>query len=377
MPDAKCSVLINAANLHSGGGVQVASSFIVELLALDVPDLELFVLISNEIGQELFKLNVDLTSLKNIKIANTFGLKAVWSPINKYLANYDLVFTVFGPNYLKNKGYIDLVGFAQAWIIDSAAYEVLSPLSKIKAKIKFLVQEWFFRRSDAFVVELEHVRDGLYHNKIAKIGAVHVAHNCISSLYLDCTQWRRVELGVSNMNFRIGFLGRDYPHKNTQIIPRVKEVLLERHGLAVDFFVTFNESEWRAKSEEFRQLVNNLGSLSVTECPSFYLSMDAVIFPSILECFSATPLESMVMEKPLFASDRRFVKDVCGGYAFYFDPFDAEDAANIIAGYIENQYGRDAIRLQQAKEHAINFSNARSRAEQYLSVIRALLSERP
>ena len=107
----------------------------------------------------------------------------------------------------------------------------------------------------------------------------------------------------------------------------------------------------------------------MTQCPSYYKEMDAIIFPSILECFSATPLEALAMEKPLFSSDRGFVSDVCEDYAYYFDPFDAHSAAAKIANYIENHWKKDQDKLKAAREHVISFSSPKTRAEQYLNII--------
>jgi len=97
--------------------------------------------------------------------------------------------------------------------------------------------------------------------------------------------------------------------------------------------------------------------------------MDAIIFPSLLECFSATPLEAMAMKKPLFASDRKFVRDVCGDFAWYFDPEDPSDAANLISTYINKQMKLNGEELNAAREHAIQFSNAHQRAINYLRII--------
>ena len=108
--------------------------------------------------------------------------------------------------------------------------------------------------------------------------------------------------------------------------------------------------------------------MSPDECPSFYEQIDGVVFPSLLECFSATPLEAMVMNKPLFASDRGFVRDVCGSHAMYFNPLDANNIADHIASYFKSNLDRTA-QLQQARNHALNFSSAKSRAEKYLHII--------
>jgi len=353
----------------------VAASFLSEVLELEANYADITVWISTEITRAMKSLGIDLRLFPNVELVDVHGLGAIFSEYNNYLADFDLVFTIFGPNYFRNKDYINLVGFAQPWILDDSAYQILSPPSRIKSKLKFFVQKLFFKTADAFVVELEHVRDGLYRENIAQRGSVYVAYNCISSLYLKPETWQTLDVDVASSNFKIGFLGRDYAHKNTAILPEVKRALVQRHGLDVDFFVTLNEQEWDNKPESFRSTISNVGGLAVTQCPSFYQALDAVIFPSLLECFSATPLEAMAMEKPLFASDRRFVKDICGDLVFYFDPLDPENVADVIASYIREQHENDAERLAKAREHAVNFSSAKGRAERYLEIISSELAK--
>ena len=58
--------------------------------------------------------------------------------------------------------------------------------------------------------------------------------------------------------------------------------------------------------------------MSLAQCPSYFKELDGIILPSLLECFSATPLEALIMGKPIFLSDRQFNKDVVGDFYFYF-----------------------------------------------------------
>ena len=374
--DLKKSVLVNASNLHSGGGIQVATSFIKEALSLDYTDLDLAFVVSSEVFLSLEDSGLDAKQIAKISICDTYGISAYFSGLNTISANYDLIFTIFGPNYLRGNKYIDIVGFAQAWILDDSVYKVLPFIDMVKARLKFFLQRIIFKRSDVFIVELEHVRENLCKQAIGSYQNVYVVHNCISSIFSESYYWQDLEIDESSGSFRVGFLGRDYPHKNTEIIPKVRRLLRESYGLEVEFFVTFNDSEWGGKSDEFKKSVKNVGSLSVGQCPSFYLAMDAIIFPSLLECFSATPIEAMAMERPVFASNKRFVRDVCSGYAFYFDPLDPADAARALAIYIRNQKHNDGLRLAQAKEHAMNFSSPRGRAQKYLEIIRKEISGR-
>ena len=82
------------------------------------------------------------------------------------------------------------------------------------------------------------------------------------------------------------------------------------------------------------------------------------------------------MEKPLFASDRGLIRDVCGDYARYFNPEDSGAAADMIAEYINNHAGRDSAQLAAAREHVIKFSNARQRAVDYLRLMQAVATGR-
>ena len=318
-----------------------------------------------------------MTVFHDFIVADVQGLKSMLPSFSKRLANYDLIFTIFGPGYFWHNRGIHLTGFAQPWIIypDNEIYKALDYFQKIKIRLKFKLQSLFFMRSSKLIVELEHVKQRLIDKRIAVSEDIFVVHNCLSRIYSESDTWQPIKPDFFLERFSIGFIGRDYPHKNTVILPEIKKFLLIKHGLNVDFFVTLNEREWAKKSNHFRNCIKNVGLLSTVQCPTFYRKMNAVIFPSLLECFSATPLEALAMEKPLFASDRHFVHDICDEFAWYFDPTSPESAADLISIYINNYFGHDANRLKVAREHAINFSNSQQRAGKYLDIIRKTLVE--
>lgn len=367
-------VLINAANLHNGGGVQVASSFINELPFLlnnIIKDFD--IVVSSEVDKNINQYTKSF--FKNYKVHNIFGLKNYKNNINLFDA-YDLVFTIFGPCYHPIKG-INLVGFAQPWIIypNNECYSMLSSVEKLKYKLKFFLQKKFFKKSDFCVVELEHVKQRLIELNIFKDSHVEVVYNTVSNVYFSPEKWEKIKIMPSN-KIKIGLISRDYFHKNTNILPKVKEILKNKYNQDVDFYVTFNEEEWLNKSSSFQENIINVGPLKVNECPNFYEEMDAIIFPSLLECFSATPLEAMIMKKPLFASDRAFIKDVCLDFAFYFEPTDPESAAAVINVFIENKNIIELdIKLTAAQNHAKNFSSARHRAVKYTQIIENFLNK--
>src|SRR5690606_1179077 len=232
------------------------------------------------------------------------------------------------------------------WIIypNNECYARIPLRRRLAMRLKFRLQALFFKRADELIVESEHVREGLIRELGFPAERIHVVHNCLSSIYRDEAAWQPVTLPPADCDLRLGFVGRNYLHKNTEIFPAIVRSLAADHGLHARFYVTFSEAEWRACSPEFRRACINVGPLSVAQCPSFYRQMDAVVFPSLLECFSATPLEAMAMEKPLFASDRPFNRDICGTHAHYFDPMMPDTAADCIARVFSRpQRDREAL----------------------------------
>jgi glycosyltransferase involved in cell wall biosynthesis len=330
-------------------------------------------LISTEVAS-----NFDTDELKTsgwvFEVYDTYGIKAVWSQLNIIQSQYDVVFTLFGPKYTAFKAKKDIVGFAQPWVVsfDNPISQRMSLVERLKLKVKFGFQKWFFKRADHIIVELEHVQQKLEKQGIFPKKSISVVHNTISSLYLDQTLWQPVEMKVPENQISIGFVTRDYSHKNIKILTKVVKLLNEEYLLPVKFYFSLNDKEWRNYSQMFGACGETVGALSVYQCPTFYQKMDAVVFPSLLECFSATPLEALSMRKPLFASERGFVSDVCEEHAFYFDPLDAESIASVIAGYF-NGCQKTEIELDLAREHVFAFSNAEQRAQKYLQIIEQYL----
>lgn len=363
-------VLINASNLHQGGGIQVAISFLYEI-SIMLKDMKLIhVIASTEVNEGLIYLNVNTSVFGNYFVFDSFGLNAFTSKLNSKISSYDVVFTIFGPNYLRVKAKTEIVGFAQHWILNfnNPISQKMSFLSRQILRAKFYFQWLFFLRADHYIVEVEHVKKGLVEHKGVDDSKISVVYNTVSSLYEHKERWSIISIKKEPAQIVLGMVTRDYPHKNINILPEVAEILEAQHNLKVHFYVTLNDIEWATKNEFFKKHVFTVGSLSPDQCPSFYQQMDGVVFPSLLECFSATPLEAMVMSKPLFASDRGFVRDICADYAVYFDPLDAEDIALKIADYFKVSFNRIEP-LQKARNHALNFSSAKGRAEKYLEII--------
>lgn len=367
--------LLYAANLHVGGGVQVATSVIDEISASTADAGKITLMVSSQVDINLKAIGTPLERFQGYYVENHHGFLTLFRNLSTVLGDSQAIFVVFGPLYIAGLGIPQIVGFAQPWIIypDNEIYRSMSHLAKWKTRLKFALQSLFFRQADLLVVELEHVRRGLARAGIAETNRVCVIQNSLSALYRNPLRWQPVPGIGTKDGFKLGFVGRNYPHKNTAIFPKVREALRNNHNLEVMIYVTFSNEEWLACTPEFRASVINFGPLTVAECPSFYQQLDGVLFPSFLECFSATPLEAMAMKRPLFASDRPFNRDVCGDYAFYFDPCDANSAADAIAAYIVNPAAARK-KILDAYHHVMALPGPEIRAQLYLECVRQVVA---
>ncbi|MEZ8916194.1 glycosyltransferase [Vibrio lentus] len=364
------NILINVSNLHVGGGVQVAASFISELYKLQEYDLSI---ISSRKVYDNIASGVDVSKFNSFVVCNVEGGKHLSKAQKKLFAGYDLCLTLFGPFYYKPKVAEHICGFAQAWIAypKNVAYTKLKFTEWFKSKIKFSVQSFFFKKYKHLVVEQQHVKDALI--KIGYQSKISVVSNCVSSVYDDEAMWLPLSLDIEQLpeTITLGFIGRAYPHKNIAILRSVDDILKSKYQFSCNFVFTFTEEEMQQC--HFSELENfySVGEISINQCPDFYNLIDALVFPSLLECFSASPIEAMKMNTTVIASDYPFVSETCGDAAYYFDPLVAESVADAIYQAFSTPELREA-KLLIGNEKAKHLSTARDRAISYLNIIKGI-----
>lgn len=96
-----------------------------------------------------------------------------------------------------------------------------------------------------------------------------------------------------------------------------------------------------------------------------------MFLPTLLECFSASYAEAMVMKKPILTSDLGFAHTVCKDAAVYFDPDDANDVAAKIIELM--QFPEKQIELiEKGTKQLRQFGSAEDRAKEVLRVCKQL-----
>lgn len=366
-------IIINVANLHIGGGIQVASSFIDELNLLlrenkIKKEFKFSVVFSNEVINSLSK-ETNLDYFDFYTVHDVWGMKKPDNAFFSYFDGHDLAFTIFGPVYHKLPVKKHICGFAQAWIAypHNLAFKHLSFIPRLKAKLKFELQWHYFKRESHLIVEQEHVKNALVANRAFNSKKITVVENCVSSRYITESNvcYKPVDI---KKDITIGIMGRAYSHKNIDILPAVSSILLDSYGLNVQFTFTLTSGEMKELRFDSIHNFKTVGSLPVEQCVDFYREVDIVLFPSLLECYSATPVEAMAMKVPVFASDLDFVKDVCSDFAFYFDPQDPASIAKVIFDGLSNSHLLE-YNVDNAYLHVRSLPTAKDRAEQYVKLL--------
>lgn len=366
------NILINATNLHVGGGVQVASSFISELpdLLRDNKSFEVSVLCSEIVNKNLVS-GLDKSFFKKFEVQNVYGLSILTRNIKSKFNGFDVCFTVFGPFYFNPKVKKHICGFAQPWIAypNNDVYSNLNLIDKFKSRLKFSIQSHIFKQYDQLIVEQQHVKDALVNIGYSQ-DKIAVVSNCVSTIYDMPILWKSLNFDRSKLKYDInlGFIGRAYLHKNISVLKTVNDILINKYQFFCNFIFTFTKEEMDLL--DFTHVDNFLtvGAIQVDQCPAFYNLLDALIFPSLLECFSASPIEAMKMDKTVIASGYPFVREVCGDAAFYFDPLSAND----IASTIFNAFANRMLREKKKQLGALlvnNLPSAKDRAISYLNII--------
>ena len=342
---------------------QVAISFLLELSS---KDLEIFnIIVSKEIYDELKSL--DYEYIKLLKIYNSSIFKIFSFSLIPEIRNANLIFTLFGPFYGFTKAKT-ITGFAQGWILypQNLVYKQITSFQKYKLKFKFFIQVLFFRKDNLLITETNASKEILINELNFK--NIEVVNNSLNTIYNKY----KPEIKEKNLSIKIGVIGRNYPHKNLQILPGILKSLKDNYGLEVSFYVTLTDIEFNTMTSNFKKNIKNIGLLKIIDCPGFYEKMDMIFFPSLLEIFSATSLESLYMKKPFICCDLPFNKGFLEKFAFYTKPNDISDSSRVISEVIELYRSNDPLLkniLNLGSEYIKENFKPSNRAKAYLEII--------
>ncbi len=362
-------VTIDCGNLHGGGGVQVACSFLDEIAQLIKEgdhaavalSRQLNVLVSTDVLQGLGQEAIE--TLRPI-LRDIHGFKGILHPSPRAS---DVTFVLFGPDYVLRRTRRRVVGFADGTTVlpgREKAQPGMSVSRRTRAHIRALIAARLFRSADVLVVESRRVQEAVAAELGYPADNVKVVPNALNGVFGDESRWSALQIPAAETPAgatRLCYVCQLHPHKNLAFLGKLGQRLLEECGISVQFDLTQHFSA-------------TVGPLSITQVPRLYQECDGAIFPSLLEGFSVTPLEALAMERILFASDRPFVREVCGDAPIYIDPLDPGTSARTVAAVIRNPL-LQADHVRAGLRVVGQLPTARDRARAYLEILRGNADE--
>ena len=341
-------ILVNAANIVGGGGLQKAVEFVRRSARGDTSHTFSYA-VSRVVLESLQALGdtrgLDLAAF-DVSPARPVRGRATRKALRTIEERFrpDVVYSIFGPAYVRFRSP-HLMGFAVPWVTHPNPYAwraIANPVERARHWAWCRYVTFWTGFADRWVLETRVAAEGLSRALRVAPTRLHVVPNTYGEPYARVREvgaepdarMRRREAA----DFHLLVFTRWYPHKNLEIVPAVAAELRRRApARRYRFFLTFETAsrEWarirdRAKVLGAEEDVVNLGPVRVDEGPGLYAAADALFLPTLLETFSASYPEAMCMRRPIVTTDLPFARDVCGEAALYFPPNGAVRAAEEI-----------------------------------------------
>lgn len=328
------TILINATNLSGGGGAQVADSF---CRYLNLFENHYFIVV---LSSALYQTGSAIGEYKNVEVVRyNFPPSDLYSLIthrNTFLdslvAKYNVscVLTIFGPMKWKPK-CVHVCGFALAHVVcpESPFYSRMSPIRRLKERLRSSFWAYIFRRSaEYFYTENPLISERLQTKFKDKY--VCTITNTYNQVFEDKSQWKWLALPDFD-GIQLLTVSAMAEHKNLNIAIDVAQILRSQHpNFKFRFVFTINREEYPQIPEMLEDCFYFTGKVDISQCPSLYEQCDIEFQPTLLECFTATFPEAMIMRKPIITTNLGFAKAICGEAAIYYDSLSPRSAAEAI-----------------------------------------------
>ncbi|MDE5997361.1 MAG: glycosyltransferase, partial [Muribaculaceae bacterium] len=198
---------------------------------------------------------------------------------------------------------------------------------------------------------------------------IHTVSNNCNQVYFDKYSWDNSITLPKFDGFTFLTITANYPHKNLRISVDALEVLKEMYpDLNIRFVFTIKESDFGPIPEDLKDSFVFLGPISINQCPHLYEQADIIFQPSLLECFSATYPEAMLMKKPILTTDLGFAYSLCGEAACYYSADDPVVLTNTINKIVSNKNYREEL-VKKGLEQIKKFDSFEIRAKKLINII--------
>lgn len=369
-------IIVNTTTAFKGGSVQVALSLLMEFRKFKNCQFHVFIgpALKDFVKVQDFPENFKFYFFKHRPSQRLFTPKPLsieFEKIEKRI-KAEFVITTSGPSYWKPSSP-HILGYNLPHYIywDSPFWKIARASTKLRFYLlKFLIKYFYKKDAEYYFVQTNDVRERLI-QFIDNKNVFTVPNACGFSDRKICDNLKFLSQKKTR-TFRFLTLSAYYEHKNLEIIGLISKRLKSLGILNVEFILTLsNEAFSKCFNKHAPIGVINVGPIKPKDCPHLYEECDAIILPTLLECFSANYVEAMFMKKPIITTDLSFAKTICKDAALYFQPLSVEDASEKIISLIDDKDLR--IRLvEKGNARLQEFPNAEERAGMIIDIVNAL-----
>jgi glycosyltransferase involved in cell wall biosynthesis len=369
-------IIINAASIFKGGAEQVVNSFINECRGFPENEYHIFLCdnIREVLDTEMFEGNFYFYRLDKRPGSNLYTLYNTLKYFNDLEAviQPDVVISTGGHGYWRPKAPLVTAFNIPHYVYPESPYfQKISIKRKLYWKLKKAIDLFLYKKSDAIIVQTDDVKQRV--QKLLPNIQVYTVSNTINGVFTDPIKVGNKLAERNGKETRLLTVSANYPHKNLEIIKSVIPELLDRGIDSIKFILTLPEDDFLDTfgDSKYHAYVLNVGPIPIEECPALYEECDFMFLPTLLECFSASYVEAMYMNKPILTSNLAFAKAVCKKAAIYFDPLNASEIANKIQKVILDSHIQQSL-IKEGQKTLSQFNTPKERAGRFLSICRAV-----
>lgn len=372
------NILVNASNLKVGGGVQVADSVCRELYKFQEHS---FTVLNTMALRSCAKDITKYANVETVEYETPLDTRTIFSGKNKTLdalvekRKIDAVLTIFGPSRWKPK-VPHLSGFAKPQLVlpESPFWKQLPIKEWLVYQVRNRLTKYSFNKcAENYFTENPFISERL--QQIFPGKKVFTVTNNANQVFLRSELWdNSVDLpafdGLSMLT-----VTANYPHKNLPIIIKACHYLEENYpDLRFRFVLTIKEHDLPGIDDCARNHIVFLGPVSIAQVPVLYEKTDVMLLPTLLECFSASYAEAMVMKKPILTTDLNFAHGLCGDAAFYYSPVSYEALGESIVKLNNDNSLRQEL-IVKGESQLKKFDTFEQRAEKLVRLTEQICKE--
>ncbi|WP_440882037.1 glycosyltransferase [Tenacibaculum sp. C7A-26P2] len=345
--------------IKSGGGQQVASNFVIQLLKkkdvlaffLVTKDTYIHKVLQNKQYENMYAVKKGL--LKRL----SFQLFKLGRIIKKN--NINIIYTMFGPG-LNYRGVKSVTGcaYSNLFFPEIKFWQGYSGFELLKLKLIDKYRLTSTLKSDYIVFENESMLRravNLFNYPMERTKLILPSISAYPSIEIsEIFEEKLKKIDSSKFNFLM--LTGWHKNKNIEIVPYVLSELSKLECKDIDFIITVPEDHPEslklkevAKKFSVKEKIKFIGSVKPEEVPLLFKEINAVALFSLLESFSNNIIESWCLKKPLFISDEEWSRAICGDAAIYVDRINAVKIAEKIISYRKDPNLQKAIKENAKK----------------------------